>query len=532
MDIKKDFFKIAIAIIGALLLSFFYVLQADNNKQFIFQNARGTEDQNIFKFDINDFNNPVSFVNRLRHAKDPLSKYISERFSLELKKSLIEYDKTQPMSADFKAGLIRELNLMLYDKNLYKEDRLEYLDLPENIKKLIASNPDKKIFPYINRALIDRAYAPDIKRSNIAEIYINELTKKLVPTIARDSQKKGAILPFWVWLILGIILGGSFVFVIVRNRYLKNISKYKHIDFKQNVQTKGEGEIDKTQNEISNNIYEISRTISSFNQDLKDTQEKLEDFKKVSREILELRSEAVSYFKSLLKNQIEIDTQMKSISEIPGQIKELFDKHKIKTADEYLKEETKNTTLETKEVVVEELEKEQKTNYEDISEHEMEIVKLNTEVEGLIAKIRTLEELTDNKRIKNKISRLIYNIKEQNIVKIKFFKEISNILVDLFITKDDTSDKIWCKKIKDVAVAFGFDVKIPSIGSAPTFTYMESISLDNVRELAFKQKATKNLDLVRNSLTSNTILYVIQPRIIYDGSVMNEGSVIIYGKNH
>jgi hypothetical protein len=117
-----------------------------------------------------DFKNVLSLLKQLKTPASPLSRYISDRFSSEMKKLLADYDGSDPIPDMVRkplvAALIKELNRELFNEKLYDEKRFAGVSLNPELTNMIARLLEGKLqraeLGRLNRLLFELAYRKEL----------------------------------------------------------------------------------------------------------------------------------------------------------------------------------------------------------------------------------------------------------------------------------------------------------------------------------------------------------------------------------
>jgi len=111
-------------------------------------------------FEMGNLRDAAGLAKQLREATDqePLSKYIYEHLYDDTKELLNELNASASASKLLREALILELNRVLRDPDLYDDDRFQGIDLTDEIRTLIASNPRGIDLIRRNRLLLEAAY--------------------------------------------------------------------------------------------------------------------------------------------------------------------------------------------------------------------------------------------------------------------------------------------------------------------------------------------------------------------------------------
>jgi len=198
-DIKK-FFNFSVAIIGLAALTFIIDVLKQPNSFLCVDHLK----------DVN------SLIVKLRNGRDPLSRYLKEKFSKETKERLDRYKGSTPPSKLLKSELIGELNKQLKDQSLYDKQRFEQVIFTDRTKKLINQNPKKeKDVRRLNRLLLEEAYQHEIAM----------LKEKRKPIKIFNLE----IYREYFSLVYGILFGVFILILFLKLYLLKIILDQKHL---------------------------------------------------------------------------------------------------------------------------------------------------------------------------------------------------------------------------------------------------------------------------------------------------------------
>lgn len=147
---------------------------------------------------IEDIKDATKFINALREPKTPLSQYLHDRLSKEIRESLSKYIPPKAPPKTFQKAIIDELNPLLQDGSLYEKDRFAKVSLTRKVQSLIAEDPkSRKKLLRLNRFLLQEAYPSEIEECS------NNLEKLLYPEeLEHESADFEAILLSYVLHIL------------------------------------------------------------------------------------------------------------------------------------------------------------------------------------------------------------------------------------------------------------------------------------------------------------------------------------------
>ena len=115
------------------------------------------------QLDVDSLKNPMDFINKLKNPSDPVSAYLKEKLSDQVKHDVDAFDgKTDP-TEKLKKSLISELNHLIKTERLYDElplkDKLLKPESPKIIEQPFHSTDDPIS---LNRRLLEEAYPDEI----------------------------------------------------------------------------------------------------------------------------------------------------------------------------------------------------------------------------------------------------------------------------------------------------------------------------------------------------------------------------------
>lgn len=116
-------------------------------------------------FTTQDIKDLDGLVVKLRDAENPLSVHLRERFSLESRRLLDEYDGSKKGSEQLRNILSGELNQIIQGVTLFDEKRFAHLALSGETRKLAESNPTGTNRIRLNRQLLEEAYPQEIAKA-------------------------------------------------------------------------------------------------------------------------------------------------------------------------------------------------------------------------------------------------------------------------------------------------------------------------------------------------------------------------------
>ncbi len=527
MEIARGILRFWIIIIIVTLFNI-QILEGQGNDESYVTNDSLKSNVESLLLRKDDFKDIKAFIVKLHDEKDQLSKYIEMQFSCKTRLLLLTsaYIGTTLISDTLVDSLIKELNQLIKGENLYNEEFFKQVTLKDKIKKLIESKPEGVAVIYLNRLLLEAAYPDMIASSKTAENALDYLIGP-VPT-QQDHGSGGSYtqtnIPFWFWLFIGIISGGLVVYLVMRRTY----SKKSILEESKHRATGTPIELD----EVVRKINTLSEEIDSSNKVLSIIQGKLEILTEVSQNITAINTELQSRKDLLLRNFKDIEEFSNQLKEIPSSIKVFLGKIESEIPYSLLKLLKKEPIGEIKTKTNEGLPEQMTSSlWDDTVKESGKTLKLDEGDKNVILHLNELRVMAEDESIINDIDDLVVQITNENKVLKSHYQDISRIIVNIFSEKVDKSDKIWIRKLEEIAKGIGLQITIPSIGSSDSNPLMEEVmSLEGEPDSRLKQNALKNLERMQNNLTFFTVLYVVKPKIMYENVVMSKGKIIIYGK--
>lgn len=113
--------------------------------------------------DRHDLKDPAALIGRLQEPRDPLSRYLRDRFSEE-GKQMLEEQHGSP-SDEHQKAMVDELNRLLQGESLYAAQRFEHVTLPENIMRLVGQDLEGRGLTRLNRLLLEVNYPQELTKS-------------------------------------------------------------------------------------------------------------------------------------------------------------------------------------------------------------------------------------------------------------------------------------------------------------------------------------------------------------------------------
>jgi hypothetical protein len=113
-----------------------------------------------------DIKDLKGLIVKLRDSKDPVSIYLREQLSPNMRQMLHEYAESKIPPDKIKPALVDEINTVIEGVSIFDEKRFAHIALTEETRKLIKQNPGGLERIRLNRLLIEEAYPDEIAKLN------------------------------------------------------------------------------------------------------------------------------------------------------------------------------------------------------------------------------------------------------------------------------------------------------------------------------------------------------------------------------
>jgi type VI secretion system protein ImpF len=139
------------------------------------------------RLDTLDLKMPAALALKFRSRVDPLSSYVCEQFLPEARAALEAYDGRTPEPQELLLELVNGLNQVIMGPLLYDPQRFSSVKLTQDTLRLIEQGRKSANTSFLNRVLLDEAYAGDIqkmRRHAMPSVSIRELKR----SVSRDIE--------------------------------------------------------------------------------------------------------------------------------------------------------------------------------------------------------------------------------------------------------------------------------------------------------------------------------------------------------
>lgn len=116
------------------------------------------------KFAVNHFTKPTDLIIKLQKGKEPLSRYIYEKFPLSTQQLLKKYDESEPPPEMLLEALVHEFNEIIEGVSIYDKERFANVNISTYARKLIEQSKDSSDHVRVNRLLLEEAFPYEIKK--------------------------------------------------------------------------------------------------------------------------------------------------------------------------------------------------------------------------------------------------------------------------------------------------------------------------------------------------------------------------------
>ncbi len=120
---------------------------------------------------LGDISNFASLIGKLKEKNNPVSRYLLAHFSAETQQLVAKYKTSDPVSAELRQVLIKELNHLIQHSSLYDPQRFAQVTLSDETKKSIQEMQPGQDPSRLNRLLLEDAYPAEIANSRKIHLY-------------------------------------------------------------------------------------------------------------------------------------------------------------------------------------------------------------------------------------------------------------------------------------------------------------------------------------------------------------------------
>ena len=112
-----------------------------------------------------DLENPLVLLSKLRNDTNRLSEYLQTKFSTKTRTLLAHHQSLSQPSDELKLEIVNDLNRIIQNHDLYDKERFE--SIPWGTDAAFQKNPQGVDLIRLNRLLLESAYNDELKKSNI-----------------------------------------------------------------------------------------------------------------------------------------------------------------------------------------------------------------------------------------------------------------------------------------------------------------------------------------------------------------------------
>jgi len=147
--------------------------------------------QDTLMLSVGDLRDASSLAEKLKTAADPMSAYIQSRLSAQTKTELGAWQTSAEPSYDLLGMIVEDLNLVVKGVLLWDEKRFAGVEVREETRTLLLTQPTGRELVRLNRLLLDDAYAKElsIELAGFTHVRWRALVEKLVEVNDRLQSK-------------------------------------------------------------------------------------------------------------------------------------------------------------------------------------------------------------------------------------------------------------------------------------------------------------------------------------------------------
>lgn len=119
------------------------------------------------EFTADDLTDAARLATRLKEQADPVSTYVRGSLNPRTRQMLKEYVEGEPARA-LRDALVKELNLLLKDKELYEAERFRQVQQSDETRRLIDRHGFHTDLFRLNRMLLEETYAHEIRKRRLS----------------------------------------------------------------------------------------------------------------------------------------------------------------------------------------------------------------------------------------------------------------------------------------------------------------------------------------------------------------------------
>lgn len=133
--------------------------------------------------DRDDIKTPRRLLEKLLQQSDPLSAFIAKELPPDTQ-GLRESIKDEEVPDEILNMIVGVLNQVIRGGCLYETERFKGVRLPKEVMRLVEDTPRSAHVPYLNRMLLDEAYADEVHR--VRKVQSSYSVRQLKDDVARD----------------------------------------------------------------------------------------------------------------------------------------------------------------------------------------------------------------------------------------------------------------------------------------------------------------------------------------------------------
>jgi len=134
-----------------------------------------------------DLTAPAKLAGKLKSGADALSRHIREQFLPEAREILDSYSGSTPEPQELVAALVEGLNRVIMGPFLYERQRFAGVRLAQDTLKIVEEGRKGANVVYLNRMLLDQAYADDLQKMRPYGPP-SQMLDELIRSVSRDLE--------------------------------------------------------------------------------------------------------------------------------------------------------------------------------------------------------------------------------------------------------------------------------------------------------------------------------------------------------
>jgi hypothetical protein len=122
------------------------------------------EKQYFFLLNPEDIKNVPAFINKLKNAKDKVSRFLIDQFPPEIQEEIKAYKDSSGQEKDLIKNITNELKKLFRKMNIYEKERFKGIPVGGELVDVAQRNLEIEEMAFVNRLLIEAAYPSEINK--------------------------------------------------------------------------------------------------------------------------------------------------------------------------------------------------------------------------------------------------------------------------------------------------------------------------------------------------------------------------------